>query len=114
MFFRISCLVRLPAYQTPALNGAGLVAAKSRIACMDIGELGTAPEATASVEGELFLQVAVPAVVLSTIGQTAVVSILKVPRLLCDRKFEGGFTLLRVVDVQPGPLNQTSSAVPII
>src|ERR1043165_3560726 len=81
---------------------------------MVMGEVGTAPDATASVEGKAFLHVAVPAVVLSTIGQTAVVSILNVPRLLCDRKFDGGLTLLIVVEVHPGPLNQTSKAVPSI
>src|SRR6266498_1788569 len=114
MFFKISCFVRSPPYQTPPLNGDGVVAAKFRIACMDIGELETAPDATAFVEGKLFLHVAVPAVVLSTIGHTAVVSMLNVPRLLCDRKFDGGLTAPIFVAVQPGPLNQTSSAVPII
>ena len=48
---------------------------------------------TAFVDGRLFLQVAVPVDVLSTIGHTAVVSILNVPRLLCDRKLDGGLML---------------------
>src|SRR5829696_5866218 len=78
---------------------------------MLMGEPGSAPEATASVDGVLFLHVAVPALVLSTMGQIAVVSMLNVPRLLCDRNVDGGLTLLTVVEVQPGPLNQTSSAV---
>ena len=81
--------MRFPAYQllldVEPLKGDGVVAAKSRIACMDIGELGTAPAATASVDGVLFLHVAVPVLRLSTIGQTAVVSMLKVPRLLWER-----------------------------
>src|SRR6266702_4548863 len=81
---------------------------------MAIGEVGTAPDAAASVDGVLFWQVAVRVVVLSTIGQTAVVSILNVPRLLCERKVDGGLTLPIFVDAQPGPLNHTSSAVPII
>ena len=38
MFFRISCFLRSPPYQTlldvEPLNGAGVVAAKSRIACI--------------------------------------------------------------------------------
>ena len=91
MLLRISCFVRLPAYQTllevEPLNGDGVVAAWCRIACIDIGEVGSAPEATAFVDGRLFLHVAVPVVVLSNIGQTAVVSILNEQRLLCDRKF---------------------------
>src|SRR5439155_11752894 len=118
MFFRISCFVRFPAYQTLALveplNGSGVVAAKSRIACMLMGDVGTAPAATASVDGRPFLHVAEPVLRLSTIGQTDVVSMLNVPRLLCERKFDGGLMLPIFVDVQPGPLNHTSSAVPSI
>src|SRR5436309_13892883 len=91
-----------------------MVEAKSRIACIAIGDVGTAPAATESVDGVLFLQVAVPVLRLSTIGQTAVVSILNAPRVLWLRKLDGGLTLFRVVDVQPGPLNHTSSAVPSI
>src|ERR687887_260284 len=78
---------------------------------MLMGEVGRAPAATASVDGVLFLHVALPVLRLSTMGQIAVVSILKVPRLLWLRKLDGGLTLFSVVDVQPGPLNQTSSAV---
>src|SRR3954452_374412 len=81
------------------------------MARIDIGDEGKAPEATGSGDGVLFLQVAVPVVVLSTIGQTAVVFIWNVPRLLCARKFDGGFTVPTFVAVQPGPLNQTSRAV---
>src|SRR2546423_807935 len=108
MFFRISCFVRFPAYQTgldvEPLNGAGVVAAKSRIACIDMGDDGTAPAATASVDGVLFVQFADPALRLSTIGQIAVVFIFNVPRLLCCRKFEGGLRLPLFVLVQATPL----------
>src|SRR5213592_3268949 len=91
-----------------------MVEAKSRIACIAIGDVGTAPAATASVDGVLFLQVAVPVLRLSTIGQTAVVSMFNVPRELCEKKIDGGLTLPIFVDLQPGPLNHTSSAVPSI
>src|SRR2546428_5394469 len=129
MFFRISCFVRscavvvvlryhtlLPAYAPTSHGGVELsiLEAKSRIDCIDIGDVGTAPAATASVEGFPPLHVAVPVLRLSTIGQIAVVSMLNAPRLLWDRNFDGGLPFPIDVDVQPGPLNHTSSAVPII
>src|SRR6266480_3315587 len=104
MFFRISCFVRFdPVLGVPyqalallaAMNAPPPVvheAAKSRIACMDIGDVGTAPAVTALVDGNPSLQVADPVLRLSTIGHTAVVSMLNVPRLLCCRKVDGGFT----------------------
>ena len=117
-FFRISSKVLLPAYQmellVEPLKGESTVEAKSNIALIVIGDDGNAPERTPSVDGRPPRQVAVPVVVLSTIGQMAVVSILNVPRWLCDKKFEGGLILLRAVLVHPGPLNQTSRAVPNI
>jgi hypothetical protein len=60
------------------------------------------------------LHVAEPVLRLSTIGQIAVVSILNVPRKLWLRKFDGGLTLVIVVEIQPEPLNHTSSAAPSI
>jgi hypothetical protein len=58
--------------------------------------------------------VAVPVLRLSIIGQIAVVIMLNVPRLLWDRNWDGGLMPLIFVEVHPGPLNQTSNAVPSI
>src|SRR3954454_1391361 len=76
-----------------------------------MGELGNAPAVTAFVDGAMFLHVAVPVLRLSTIGQIAVVIMWKEPRLLFERNCDGGLIPLFFVEVHPGPLNQTSSAL---
>jgi hypothetical protein len=90
-FFRISCLVLSVPYQlelaavpvkAPASQGGGagrslsFVAANVKTSLTDREVQGTAPAALALVDGVLFLKVAVPVLRLSTIGQTAVRSML--------------------------------------
>src|SRR5690242_2820142 len=112
MFFAISCLVRSPPYQTPALNGLGVVASYVRICWTVIAAEGTAPEANAFVDGWLFEQVAVPAVLLSTIGQTAVRSTRNPPKDPGARKLDGGLILpLAGRAIRAGSLKYTSRAV---